>query len=138
MISPTQRTSSGAETGEKTWHSELYEGYEAAKDIIIFAHICTGTDPLRCLTHAVDFSKALTTCVDAQIGNGRKPWEVGHKAIFGVLEIKGGPIPPAVERHGFTTELVGQAFSWAYGEYMQSIHVYSSPNSYSWTIIIGP
>ena len=124
------------EEGERAWHSELYEGYEAAKDIILFCHICTGSDPLRCLTQAVDFSNALATCVDAQLGNGRKPWEVGHKAIFGVLELKGGPTPPAVERHGFTTELVGKAFSWTYGEFMQSIHVYSSPNSYSWTIML--
>jgi hypothetical protein len=122
--------------GERTWHSEKYEGYEPAKDIIIFSHICTGSKPLRCLTQAVDFSKALATCVDAQLGNGRKPWEVGHRAIFGVLVIEGGPTPPAVERHGFTTELVGQAFSWAYGARMQSIHVYSTPDSYSWTIML--
>jgi phenolic acid decarboxylase len=122
--------------GEKAWHSEKYEGYEAAKDIIIFSHICTGSDPLRNLTHAVDFSKALATCVDAQLGNGRKPWEVGHKAIFGVLELKRGPTPPAVERHGFTTELVGKAFSWTYEPMMQSIHVYSTPDSYSWTIML--
>jgi hypothetical protein len=123
--------------GARAWHVDKYQGYEAAKDIIIFSHICTGSDPLRCLTQAVDFSKALATCVDAQLGNGRKPWEVGHRAIFGVLELKGGPTPPAVERHGFTTELVGRALSWTYGEFMQSIHVYSSPNSYSWTIILG-
>jgi hypothetical protein len=123
--------------GESAWHAELYEGYEAAKDIILFCHICTGSDPLRCLTQAVDFSNALATCVDAQLGNGRKPWEVGHKAVFGVMALKGGPTPPAVERHGFTTELVGRAFSWTYGEFMQSIHVYSSPNSYSWTIMLG-
>jgi hypothetical protein len=122
--------------GEKAWHTELYEGYEAAKDIVIFSHICTGTHPLRNLTHAVDFSNALTTCVDAQVGNGRKPWEVGHKGIFGVLEMEGGPLPPAVERHGFTTELVGQAFAWTYSNIMQSIHVYSSSNSYSWTIML--
>jgi hypothetical protein len=123
--------------GEKDWHSELYESYEAAKDIILFCHICTGSDPLRCLTQAVDFSNALATCVDAHLGNGHKPWEVGHRAVFGVLELEGGPTPPAVERHGFTTELVGKAFSWTYGEFMQSIHVYSSPNSYSWTIMLG-
>jgi hypothetical protein len=124
------------EAGEKVWHSEIYEGYEAARDIIIFCHICTGTNPLRCLTQAVDFSNAMATCVDAQLGNGRKPWEVGHKAIFGVLELKGGPVPPAVARHSFTTELVGKAFSWTYSGEMQSIHVYSSPNSYSWTIML--
>jgi hypothetical protein len=125
------------EEGESAWHTELYQGYEAAKDIVLFCHICTGSDPLRCLTQAVDFSIALATCVDARLGNGRKPWEVGHEARFGVLEIEGGPTHPAVERHSFTTELVGKAFAWTYGESMQSIHVYSSPNSYSWTIMLG-
>ncbi|MDD5338772.1 MAG: MoaF N-terminal domain-containing protein [Dehalococcoidales bacterium] len=122
--------------GEKSWHTEKYEGYEAAKDIIIFSHICTGSKPLRNLTHAIDFSKALTTCVDAQLGNGRKPWEVGHKAFFGVMDLAGGPVPPAVVRHGFTTELVGKAFSWTYSDMMMSIHVYSTPDSYSWTIML--
>jgi phenolic acid decarboxylase len=122
--------------GESIWHTEKYRAFEIAKDLIFFSHICTGSDPLRCLAHAVDFSSALTTCVDAQLGNGRKPWEVGHRAIFGVLEMAGGPTPPAVKRHSFTTELVGKAFAWSYGERMQSIHVYSTPESYSWTIIM--
>ncbi len=124
------------QSGESRWHEEIYEGYEVAKNIILFSHICRGSNPLRCLTQAVDFSNALATCVDAQLGNGRKPWEVGHRAVFGVLEIEGGPTPPVVKRHGFTTELVGQAFAWTYGEHMQSIHVYSTPESYSWTIIL--
>ena len=124
-----------AEGGD--WQEELYEGFEAAKDIVIFAHICSGSDPLRCLTHAVDFSNALVTCVDAQIGNGRKPWEVGHRAIFGVLASETGPTPPVTARHGFTTELLGKAYSWCYGEHMQSIHVYTTPESYSWTIMMA-
>ena len=122
--------------GEETWMDAVYEGYEAAPDIVIFSHLWLGTDPLRCLTHAVDFSAALTTCVDAQLGNGRKPWQVGHNAIFGVLEMEGGPTPPAVKRHGFTTDLVGKAIAWVYGGNMQSIHVYSTPESYSWTIMM--
>jgi phenolic acid decarboxylase len=122
--------------GEPGWHEEVYQSFEAAKDIILFCHICTGSDPLRYLTHAIDFSNALATCVDAQLGNWRKPWEVGHKAVFGIMETEAGPTPPAVERHGFTTELVGKAFAWTYGEHMQSIHVYSSPESYSWTIML--
>jgi hypothetical protein len=124
------------EEGDKVWRTEKYEGYEAAKDIIIFSHICTGSDPFRNLTQAVDFSNALATCVDAQLGNGRKYSEVGHRARFGVMELAGGPLPPVVKRHNFTTELVGKAFSWTYGDQMQSIHVYSSPESYSWTIML--
>lgn len=118
------------------WHEELYEGFEPAKDIIIFSHICTGSKPLRCPTHAVDFSNSLATCVDAQLGNGRKPWEVGHQARFGVLEMEGAPTPSVTRRHRFTRELLGKTFAWTYGEHMQSIHVYSSPESSSWTIIL--
>ena len=122
--------------GEADWHEAAYQGVEPAPDIILFAHICSGSDPLRCLTHAVDFSNALVTCVDAAVGNGRKPWEVGHTAHFGVMESESGPVPPAIRRHSFTTELVGKAFSWTYSDFMQSIHVYSSPESYSWTIML--
>ena len=124
------------EEGKTEWQEEIYQAFEPAPDIIVYSHICTGSKPLRCLTQAVDFSKALATCVDAQMGNGRKPWEVGRTVHFGVLETEGGPVPPAVERHGFTTDLVGKAFAWIYGDFMQSIHVYSTPESYSWTIIL--
>ena len=122
--------------GETDWQEEIYQSFEPAKDIILFSHLCTGTNPLRCLTHAIDFSKALVTCVDAQLGNGRKPWEVGHKAIFGVLEMDVGPTPPAVERHDFTTEMVGRAQANIYSDFMHSVHVYSSPTSCSWTIMM--
>lgn len=122
--------------GESDWHEEVYQGIEPAKDIIVFSHICTGSDPLRNLTQAVDFSNGLATCIDARLGNGRKPWEVGHEAYFGVLDMDGGPTPPVTARHGFTTELVGKAFAWTYGAHMQSIHVYSTPESYSWTIML--
>lgn len=124
------------DAGTQDWHEELYKAFEPAKDILIFSHICTGTRPLRCLTQAVDFSNGLATCVDAQLGNGRKPWEVGHRAIFGVLEMEGGPTPPVTRRHGFTRELLGKAFAWTYGDAMQSIHVYTTPESYSWTIML--
>jgi hypothetical protein len=122
--------------GDEAWNEELYEGYEPAKDIILFSHICTDSRPLRCAAHAVDFSNSLTTLVDARLGGGQKPWEVANKSYFGVLECKDAPEPPAVLRHGVTTELVGRAFSWTYGANMQSIHVYSSPQSYSWTIML--
>ena len=122
--------------GAADWHEEATKVFEPAKDILLFSHVCTGTRPLRCLTQAVDFSNGLATCVDARLGNGRKPWEVGHCAIFGVLEMEGGPTPPVTARHGFTRELLGKCFAWTYSEMMQSIHVYSTPESYSWTIML--
>ncbi len=124
------------ETGEAAWHTERTKAFEPAKDIFLFSHVCSDTRPLRCLTQAVDFSNGLATCVDARLGNGRKPWEVGHRAIFGVMETEGGPTPPVTRRHGFTRELLGKCFSWTYSEMMQSIHCYTTPESYSWTIMM--
>jgi len=121
--------------GSDKWQEEQYRAFEPAKDIFFFSHIVTGSDPFRNLTHAVDVSTALCTCIDAQVGNGRKVWEVGHKALFGVVEGR-GVTPPSVRRHGFTTDLVGKAFAWIYSDVMSSIHVYSSPESYSWTIML--
>lgn len=124
------------EAGDPEWTGELTKAFEPAKDILLFSHICSGTRPLRCLTQVVDFSNGLATCVDAQLGNGRKPREVGHRVMFGVLEMEGGPTPPILQRHGFTNELLGKCFAWTYGELMQSIHCYTSPGSCAWTIIL--
>jgi hypothetical protein len=118
------------------WQEDRYQAFEPAKDIILFAHLLTGDPDHRCLTNAVDFSNGLVTCVDAQIGNWRTEWEVGNRAIFGTLDYP-GVTPPLVRRHGFTTDLVGKSFTWAYSDTMGSIHVYSSPESYSWTIFQG-
>jgi hypothetical protein len=121
--------------GEREWKTEAYRAFEPAEDIILFSHIITDSRPVRCLAQAVDFSLGLGTCVDAQLGNGRKIHEVGNKALFGVLEMD-GITPPPIRRHEFTTELVGKAFAWSYSETMNSIHVYSTPESYSWTIFL--
>ena len=121
--------------GETGWHTELYRAFEPAEDVILFSHIHTGSRPSRCVTFAADFSQGLVTCVDAHIGNGRTTWEVGNCVHFGVIE-GAGVTPPSGKRHAFTTELVGKSFAWSYSDIMSSIHVYSSPNSYSWTIFL--
>ena len=122
--------------GDSRWRQEAYEATEPALDVFLFSHLCSGSSPLRCMTHAVDLSEGLATCIDACLGNGRKPWEVGHSALFGVVERKNGPEPPVTKRHGFTRDLLGKAFAWTYSDAMQSIHVYSTPESYSWTVML--
>lgn len=121
--------------GEERWHDEVYQAFEPAEKLILFSHMLTGSADHRNFTIAADFSNGLVTCVDAHIGNWRTDWEVGHKARFGILETE-GVTPPLVRRHGFTTELVGSSFTWTYGDSMSSVHVYSSPESYSWTIFM--
>jgi hypothetical protein len=119
------------------WAEEIYRAYELAKDVLFFSHVCTGSEPMRGPTHAVDFSSGLATCIDARLGNGRRPWEVDSEVAFGILECEGGPVAPAVERHSFTRDLLGKSFAWYWGPHMKSMHVYSTPESYSWTVSIG-
>lgn len=119
-----------------TWQEEKYVAFEPAKDIILFSHMLTGDPDFSNLTQAVDFSNGLATTIHAQIGNWHSDWEIGAYAKFGVLEY-GDLVAPFARRHHFTTDLVGKSFTWTYSDTMSSIHVYSSPESYSWTIFQG-
>ncbi|MDR0819847.1 MAG: hypothetical protein LBN43_09800 [Oscillospiraceae bacterium] len=119
-----------------TWQEETYKAFEPAKDIILFSHMLTGDPDYANLTQAVDFSNGLATTVKAQVGNWHSPWEIGAHAKFGVLEY-GDLVAPFARRHHFSTDLVGKTYAWAYSDNMSSIHVYSSPESYSWTIFNG-
>lgn len=121
--------------GESEWHTEKYEAFEPADKLILFCHLHSCSDNARCPTIAIDFSNGLTTCIDARIGSYRSDWEVGHRAIFGVVEAE-GINAPLVRRHEITKDLVGKAYTWTYSDMMSSIHVYSSPESYSWTIFL--
>ncbi|MDR1913473.1 MAG: molybdenum cofactor biosynthesis F family protein [Clostridiales bacterium] len=115
------------------WQDEVYTAFQPAKDLILFSHMCTGDPDYANLTHAVDFSKGLATTIRAQVGNWHSGWEIGAYAKFGVLEY-GDIVPPFARRHHFTTDLVGKCYAWSYSDTMNSIHIYSSPQSYSWTI----
>jgi hypothetical protein len=115
------------------WQEEKYVCFEPARNLYFFSHMLTGDPDYANVSQAVDFSNGLATTVRAQIGNWHSEWEVGAQAKFGVLEY-GDIVPPFARRHHFTTDLVGKSYAWAYGETMSSIHVYSSPESYSWTI----
>ncbi len=118
------------------WQEEKYICYEPARDIYFFSHMITGDPDYANLTQAIDFSTGLATTIRAQIGNWHSEWEIGSQVKFGVLEY-GDIVPPFAHRHHFTDDLVGKCYSWTYSEKMSSIHVYSSPASYSWTIFSG-
>jgi hypothetical protein len=119
-----------------TWQEEKYIAFEPSKNLIFFSHMLTGDPDFANVAQAIDFDNGLATTVRAQVGNWHSPWEIGAHAKFGVLEY-GDIVPPFARRHHFTTDLVGKSYSWAYSDTMSSIHVYSSPESYSWTIFQG-
>jgi hypothetical protein len=116
------------------WQEEKYVCYEPARGLFLFSHMCTGDPDFANLTHAVDFTNGLATTVRAQIGSWRSHWETGSEVRFGTLEY-GDLVPPFARRHHFTDDLVGRCYAWSYSKMLNSIHVYSAPESYSWTIL---
>jgi hypothetical protein len=116
------------------WHEEKYVCFEPARDIYFFSHMLTDDPNIANVTHAIDFSTGLSTCVYAKVGSWTSDWEIGATCLFGTAAGAGIAPAPFSKRHDFTTELVGKSVAWAYSDSMCSIHVYSSPESYSWTI----
>ena len=116
------------------WQTEKYRCFEPAKDIYFFSHMLTGFPDFANVTQAVDFSNGLATCVYARIGSWTSEWEASATCLFGTASGENIALPPFGKRHGFTTDLVGKSYAWSYSNQGNSIHVYSSPVSYSWSI----
>ena len=123
--------------GGRNWKEEKYLCFEPDKELYFFAHMLTGDPDYSMVAQVVDFKTGLSTTIKTGIGNWHSEWEAGANVLFGTVEAPGVQAAPFARRHHFTDELVGQCFAWAYSETMSSIHVYSSPESYSWTIFSG-
>lgn len=117
------------------WNEEIYEAFQPAEDMILFGHIQQKTADKKCHNVVFDFANALTTCVYSKLGTEFQGNEVSQQVMFGVIEMD-GLTPPRYWRHSFTQELVGRSYTWNYSETMSSIHVYTTPQSYTWTIFL--
>jgi len=115
------------------WKEATYYCMESDRNLFYFCHLETGAEDFANLAQVVDMDNGLTTTVRTGIGNWRSEWEAGSRVYFGTLKY-GDIKPPFARRHYFTDELVGTVLAWKYSDTMASIHVYSSPESYSWTI----
>ena len=83
----------------------------------------------------LDFQNALSCCVQGWLGTPYMANEAARKTWFGVIEMDGS-IPPQYRRHTFTDELVGRAMTWNYSPGLTSMHVYTTPHSFSWIIFL--
>lgn len=119
--------------GEMDWQEDTYKCFQVDKNLYFFGHLMTGDPDYSMAAHVIDLQNGLATSIKTGIGNWQSEWEAGSTVQFGTVEY-GDLKAPFGRRHHFTDELVGQCFAWAYSESMNSIHVYSSPESYSWTI----
>ena len=122
--------------GETPWREEAYTAWEPAPNVIFFGHLLGGAQRHDCVAIAVDFDNALTTCVQGTLGTPYMANEASRKTWFGVVEMD-GLTPPQYRRHRFTDELVGRALTWNYSPGLTSMHVYTTPHSFSWIIFLG-
>jgi hypothetical protein len=120
--------------GEKEWHEVSCRAYESDEQLALLAHPVPGT-PLALRTFALDLRESLVTCVMGSYSSALYPREPVQEFLFGVIEGEGFT-PPKYKRHGYTTELVGRSYTWSYTRSMSSQHIYTSPWSYSWTILL--
>jgi MoaF C-terminal domain/MoaF N-terminal domain len=122
--------------GEAQWRQETYEAWEPAPGVIFFGHLLGGAPRHDSVAIAIDFDNALTSCVQGMLGTPYMANEASRKTWFGVVEME-GLTPPRYLRHQFTDELVGRALTWNYSPGLTSMHLYTTPYSFSWIIFLG-
>jgi len=121
---------------DNVWREADYRAYEGDDNLAWFSHIIPDSRPRASVQVAVDFTNGLATSIESHMGTAYYGNETTYRAIFGVVEMEGLQ-PPLYMRHQFTDELVGHAFSWSYSDQVTSMHLYTAPNSMSWTIFTG-
>jgi hypothetical protein len=122
--------------GDTMWRQERYEAWEPAGNVVMFAHLLSGTPRHDCVNVVVDFDNGLTSCMQGMLGTPYMANEASVQTWFGVVEME-GLTPPTYRRHQFTDELAGRALTWHYSPGLTSMHLYSTPHSLSWIIFLG-
>ncbi len=120
--------------GDGPWKEEKYACFESDAGLYFLGHLETDAEDCAMVAQAVDFDNGLATTVRTGVGNWRSEWECGASVRFGTVRGDGIPEPPFARRHRFTDDLVGCCFACNYNDGMNSIHIYSAPESLSWTI----
>ena len=115
------------------WTMSQYRAAEIDDDLILLGLYQTGSNPPAILVFVMDFKNGCTTCIEAKIGTKYDLHDVEPIYHFGIINMKGFT-PMRIFRHGFSTDLVGHAFTQSWSDAQTSIHMYNSPHSYSWTI----
>ena len=120
--------------GEKEWRLEQYRATELDEDFIVFAYFRSGMDWPAHFVFALDFKNGLATCISSKMGTKWDLHDPEPHYHFGIFEAEGVK-PTRIYRHGFTTDLLGRAYTQTYGDNKISIHIYNAPHSYSWTVV---
>ncbi|MDR1726436.1 MAG: molybdenum cofactor biosynthesis F family protein [Acidobacteriota bacterium] len=129
------RFRAAADGRQTAWKEERYEAFEADDRLLFMTHATDGEKPLEILQFAIDLKNGLATCLRSTLDNRERPREPRQEWMFGVVEMEG--VAPVAARHSFTAELTGRSVTWEYNDAVASQHIFSTPESYSWSIIMN-
>jgi hypothetical protein len=110
-----------------------YNAWESMPGVFIFGHLLQGTRDHDGHIVVADLENGMVTAFRGYLNTPYFANEAGAETLFGNLVGQGIP-DPGKRRHERTLDLVGRAFTWEYSPGLNSMHLYSTPNTTSWVI----
>lgn len=115
------------------WTTARYNAWQTVPKVFIFGHLLEGTPDHDGHIVVADCENGMATCFRGYLNTPYIANEAGAETWFGKLEGEGIP-DCGTQRHQRTRDLLGRAFTWEYSPGLNSMHVYSTPNTVSWVI----
>ncbi len=115
------------------WTEARYNAWEPMPGAFIFGHLLEGTANHDGHIVVADLDAGLATNYHGFLNTPYFANEAGAETLFGKVVGQGIP-DPGTRRHERTRELLGRAFTWEYSPGLNSMHLYSTPNTTSWII----
>ena len=113
--------------GEKSLAS--YQCLKGDETTYLLTFQLSGCTPRINHTLVIDLENNLVTRIISKIGlNPQYPYLIKTEFEFGAIREEGKELP--FKRHGFTSDMIGNAIHWTYGGAMSMIHIYYSANYY--------
>ncbi len=119
--------------GWGNWTEARYNAWEMMPGAFIFGHLLEGEKNHDGHIVVVDFDAGLATAFHGYLNTPYIANEAGAETLFGKL-VGEGIADPGRKRHERTRDLLGRAFTWEYSPGLNSMHLYSTPNTTSWII----
>jgi len=119
--------------GQGEWHQARYNAWEVMPGAFIFGHLLQGQPNHDSHIVVADLESGMATNYHGFLNTPYFANEAGAETLFGKIAGQGIP-DPGNRRHQRTRDLVGRAFTWEYSPGLNSMHLYSTPNTTSWII----
>jgi hypothetical protein len=122
--------------GAGSFRQARYQAWEMMPGAFIFGHLLEGTPDHDGHIVVADLERGMATLFRGYLNTPYIANEAGAQTFFG--KVIGANIPdPGNRRHERTRDLLGRAFTWEYSPGLNSMHVYSTPNTVSWVIPVA-